>query len=301
VKRLIKQARAINALSDTKARAQYLVILNHLIEPSLDSLGFIDANFVYEITPFGYTGSPDSDPSVPFQGRLEGFFDIENIEGEDTNTTSQTTCLKIAFGTRTVTNRFTTFSYDRHLLFPVSEIGSVYSMEEMRILYGKPTPEISPVDYSEELFDALQAHIDSARNSANGIFLFDARQTDGIDPWDYSDGNEHDLYDLRCLQIIANAQYGILQQDKERTASTHVEVDDFTFSGYYLGVTGFQGIKRHKKPSRNGNYKPHFAFEVFSTVDETVAANLVERVSPILFVPISDSVELVISKVTPEE
>ena len=120
------------------------------------------------------------------------------------------------------------------------------------------------------------------RKAFTGKSIFDPRDSEDIEFLKHKPDERNELYDLRRQIISVNAEFGIIQLDNETDESEHIVVDDFSFKGYYMGVTGFQGKK--------GHYKSHFVFEVFNSEDYPFIGVRTERISPIIFVPISDNV-----------
>ena len=117
--------------------------------------------------------------------------------------------------------------------------------------------------------------------------MYDPKRTDGIEPWDYNNPDTISLAEYRILPINVNAEHAIICSDKEIDESEHIDVHDLLFNGYYMGVVGF--------PGKKGNYKPHYAFELYESDDLDDLGDFEERVMPIVLVPISDEVELHIS------
>ena len=283
----LHQARLINTLVDPEQRADRLNILNHLVEQSLGGFTHITSGKFYEVSPFGLMESDTSEPSETITGSREGFFDLKGYIEADTIDEVSIACAKLYLGQGKFKTMYTSGTFERYLFFPVTEIETIESVDEFVVLYGITSRPDYQVESNSDVFKSLESHIIKMREKFTGKSIIDPRVSENIEFLAYSPDNKNELYELRRQIISVNAEFGIIQIDNESDESVHVVVNDFSFTGYYMGVTGFQGKK--------GHYKSHFVFEVYDTEDYPSIGVRTERVSPIIFVPISDSVGLDIS------
>jgi len=179
-------------------------------------------------------------------------------------------------------------TYNLNLYFPIDAIKSIESYSEISKLFASPEKaNNSEVTNKGELFLELMKTLKKARKSLSGKPIYDPRITDGVEPWDYNNPKVMSLSEFRMLALAVRAEYAIVCSDNEIDEPEYVDVRDFIFTGYYMGVTGF--------PGKKGSYKPHFAFELYESHDLDELGDFEERIMPIVLVPVSDKVELDIS------
>ncbi len=279
-------------LVDPEEQLHSLSRLNSMAENAIGSVCMTDAGYSYYAQPHGglkrhevSTATFDSH----YYGKFSGFHGIPldpEADTESTDVISDSTQLavKMFMGEGAVSTEFTDITYQLNAFFPVSIIRSIDVDSELAIMFSSAEKLEGTVN-KEDVFEQLIETMQKVREALKGLSVYNPLQVIDVEPWDYDHPTDISLGDYRHLHVGVLTDRAIICNDSEEDEPTLTPASDFSFQGYYVGVVGFEGKK--------GHYKPHFAFELSQTSDESVLETVqYERCMPIVYVPISDHVRL---------